>query len=417
MHILMLPSWYPAGTDDAHGSFFREQAETLASVGHTVGVLALAGVSVTDPRALSALRFRVQRSTEGAGLGETARNTGPHPNNTVAGEREKQTLSQGQVAVFRALGLRPVPMAHSFNLRVLTRRWGKMFDAYVRDYGTPDVLHAHAMNPGAVAAARISRRHNIPFVVTEHRADSALAELSSKSLARVLRRTASRASSRIAVSPGFAAALEAAYRDGSWRSIPNLLPQQFERMKLSSLPGRPFVFGHVSDLQRHKRVGLLLEAFASAFGNDPGVVLRIAGGPDLVSEHRRHAGRLGLQNVEFVGAVARQDIAEEFSKYHAFVMPSAAESFGVVLWEALACGVPIVATATDGGRYAVRDDTGLLVDVDDQEGLAQALVDMRANVARFDRRHLRDVCVQVCGRDEFVREYEAVYAAAMDQEL
>lgn len=390
MHVLMLPSWYPTGAEDFHGSFFREQATALAAAGHKVGVVALEAISITAPGAVAALRLRVSRATEG-----------------LPGE---------QLDVFRAVGLRPIPMAHRFNVRALARRWERVFLAYVRECGMPDVLHAHAMNPGGVAAARIAKKYEIPFVVTEHRPDSAIDELTSQSLAGVLFAAAGYAKRRVAVSPAFAESLSVAYGGQEWDVIPNMLPRQFESYEPAKPAAGPFVFGHVSNLHPYKRVGLLLDAFAAALGDARDVRLRIAGDSEYLAEHREHAERLGLENVEFVGAVSRGDIAAEFSNYHAFVMPSAAESFGVVFWEALACGVPLIATATDGGRYAVRPDTGLLVGIDDQVELQNALLRMRNEADQYDRGHLRAVSMNECGQTEFVRMYTEVYNAAMTEE-
>lgn len=394
MHILILPSWYPANDDDFGGSFFREQAAALAAMGNSVGVLALEAISVTDARAFSALRMHAVRSTESA-----------------------QACAAGVVNVFRALGLRPVPKAHAINVRALARRWEKLFEYYVKEHGRPDVIHAHAMNPAGVAAARISRRHGIPFVVTEHRPESAFSELESAPLARVLKAAASNANARVAVSPAFAAGLTEAYEGAEWITIPNMLPQQFEQEIISPRRNDVFTFGHVSNLHPYKRVDLLLESFSSAFRNDPTVALRIAGDSSFLAEHKAHARRLGLENVEFVGSIARSQIAEEFSRYDAFVMPSSAESFGVVFWEALACGVPLIATATDGGRYAVQNETGLLVDIDDQEALKTALLQMRAESTLFDSAKLRAISVGKCGQAEFVRNYISLYNAARSEEL
>lgn len=87
-----------------------------------------------------------------------------------------------------------------------------------------------------------------------------------------------------------------------------------------------------------------------------------------------------------------------------------------MFWEALACGVPLIATATDGGRYAVRPDTGLLVGIDDQTELQNALLRMRNEGDQYDRGQLRAVSMNECGQSEFVRMYTEVYNAAMTEE-
>ena len=80
--------------------------------------------------------------------------------------------------------------------------------------------------------------------------------------------------------------------------------------------------------------------------------------------------------VEFVGTVPREKACEFFQGIDAFVHPSRYETFGIVLIEALSTGRPIVATRCGGPNDIVRKEDGLLVDVDDVEGLAEAMRSM-----------------------------------------
>lgn len=386
MHILMLPSWYPQGEGEFHGSFFREQAEALVQAGHQVGVISVTAASVLD---------------RGAFRAATALRAAPAQENGVT--------------VWRGAALRPIPFAHRLNAQAIARRWERYFVQYVAQHGRPDVLHAHAMNPGGVAAARIAKRHGIPFVVTEHRAESSIEELGSPRLAALLRNVACEAAALIAVSPGFASQLSQVYAPLSWESIPNLLPAQFAELEPARQAADPFVFGCVSNLTPMKRVDRLIEAFAEAFGNSPAVQLRIAGDSEHRSELERVAEQLGLSNVLFVGSVPRQDIAAEFAHYDAFVLPSTAESFGVVFWEALAAGLPLIATNTDGGRYAVRPETGLLVEIDDHAALVQALRTMRETAGQYDRAAIRRISIDEAGAKTFTQRYTEVYRDAINE--
>ncbi|MFV0433676.1 MAG: glycosyltransferase [Leucobacter sp.] len=383
MHILMLPSWYPETADSLQGSFFREQAEALGRAGDRVGVLAVRGFPIYQ-----AGSYRARPDTP------------------------RRSVEQG-VTVVRGNVLLPLPKAHRLNTRAIERVWRRAFDRYVLDHGTPDVLHAHAMFPAGVVAARISESTGIPLVITEHRPSFA-DRARSGAWGRMARASADTAARLVAVSPGFAEALNASYGRDDWTFEAGLLAPAFEAAEARTPPSGHFVFGHVSHLDPGKRVDLLIEAFAEAFGDDPDVRLRIVGGSEHLPALRALAAERRLANVDFVGAVARDRVADELAQMHALVLPSEAESFGTVFWEALAVGVPLISTATWGGAWAITPETGLLVPIGDGKRLAAALVEMRGRCADYDPAALRELSLATCGEAAFVRRSHALYTAAIE---
>src|SRR5207253_548908 len=95
----------------------------------------------------------------------------------------------------------------------------------------------------------------------------------------------------------------------------------------------------------------------------------------LIAEHKL-AGRVRL-----LGRV--EDLAPFLSALDVYVSSSRAEAFGLAMVEAMACGLPIVATATDGARAIVKDNvTGRLVPIGDDAALAAALSELLADAAQ-----------------------------------
>ncbi len=87
----------------------------------------------------------------------------------------------------------------------------------------------------------------------------------------------------------------------------------------------------------------------------------------------------------FAGRIPEGEKADHYRLAHAYVMPSRGEGFGRVYHEALACGIPVVASKTDGGREAVLDgQLGVLVDPADPadvlRGIRSALAHGRQGV-------------------------------------
>ena len=384
MHVLFVPSWYPADATDFSGSFFIEQAQALAMAGHDVGVISVKGIPVYSPAQLRGRQLGIRTSVESG------------------------------ISTYRLDKVLPFPKVPGGNERVLLHAWRVLLARYISENGRPDVLHAHAMFPAGVVTHALSDEFKIPFVVTEHR-PSSMDRLTEKWNGVNGRRAAVAASALVAVARGFAVELNDAYNigQGKWQYVPGLLSPQFQDIPTRQIPEGPFIFGHVSHLDPGKRVDMLIEAFAEQFHNVDGVRLRIAGDSIHKAELETLAGSRGIADkVDFVGAVQRKDIVAEFSSAHVFVLPSVAEAFGTVLWEAMACGLPVVSTATWAGKNAVVEANGLLSAIDNRQELGQALVTIRENFNSYVPADIRAICVDHCGREAFVSQYEATYSAA-----
>jgi glycosyltransferase involved in cell wall biosynthesis len=135
-------------------------------------------------------------------------------------------------------------------------------------------------------------------------------------------------------------------------------------------------FLNVARLSFQKGQDILLQALARARPELPPVTLTLVGsGPDE-QELRRLCTRLGLDDVvRFAGYAA--DPAEHFRAADCFVLSSRWEGFGVVLVEALSCGLPLLATDCEFGPADVITDPrlGNLVAVDDVAALADGLLE------------------------------------------
>lgn len=128
-----------------------------------------------------------------------------------------------------------------------------------------------------------------------------------------------------------------------------------------------------------KRLSLLIEAFtaARARSRTPATLVIVGGHPgEWEGEHPAETiDRLGADGVVLAGWYAQDELPELLRAADALVLASARESFGQVIVEAMACGVPPIAAASLGPARIVDDgDTGWLFEPDDREALVDALV-------------------------------------------
>ncbi len=140
-----------------------------------------------------------------------------------------------------------------------------------------------------------------------------------------------------------------------------------------------------------KRLPLLIEAFA-AIGDrtDPPASLILVGGHpgESEGEHPRETiERIGAEGVRLAGWRTQEALPELLCAADVLALASRRESFGQVLVEAMACGLPPVATASQGPAGIVDDgETGWLVPVEDRDALAEALAEALGDADERERR-------------------------------
>ncbi|MCB7137030.1 glycosyltransferase [Cellulosimicrobium marinum] len=176
----------------------------------------------------------------------------------------------------------------------------------------------------------------------------------------------------------------------------------------SRAPGRAVV-GYVGRLAQHKGVDLVVDAVAA----DDRLELVVAGdGPDREALRER-ARSLG-DRVRFVGSLDDAGLADLYRGLDVLAVPSRAtpgwvEQFGRVAVEAMACGVPVVASRT-GALPDVVADAGVLVPPDDVVALRDALVRVGTDTALAGR--LRTAGLRraaACSWEQVARQYREMY--------
>lgn len=152
-----------------------------------------------------------------------------------------------------------------------------------------------------------------------------------------------------------------------------VLPRNEARAALG-LARNAFVVGNVGRLHPDKDQATLLRAFAAARPELPtGALLAIMGKGRLEQKLRKLAEELGIaSSVRFLGQVP--DARRTFAAFDLFALSSDHEPFGMVLLEAMAAGIPVVATDC-GGAPEVVGDAGALFPLGDDAALARLLVE------------------------------------------
>jgi glycosyltransferase involved in cell wall biosynthesis len=134
--------------------------------------------------------------------------------------------------------------------------------------------------------------------------------------------------------------------------------------------------GRLSAAERYKGVDEILAILPTLVAQLPKLRYLVVGDGDDRPRLEQKARSLGVDgHVIFAGRIDEGEKADHYRLADAFAMPGRGEGFGFVFLEAMACGVPVVASKLDGSREAVRHgELGLVVDPDDSAALAAAIL-------------------------------------------
>lgn len=387
MHILIIPSeHFVTKKAPLAGIFQYEQANALAKAGYKVGVIS---VGFVTPRFL--FKSYPYKKNE--------------IDNTVHIVRDyRRLLIPHRLHSFKALKERYINM------------FFKNFEKYINDNGNPDIVHAHNFIFAGFIAQELKSRYKIPYIITEH--STAFARgLVPDELNSALKQVCNNAGLTTCVSSPFKSILDERFTISS-SVLHNIVDQVFFEKNLIKNKSENFIFINVALMDEKKNQHMLIKAFANKFKGQA-VTLKVIGDGPLKTELEQLSEKLEVSNqVEFLGRLPRSSVRDELLKSHCFVLPSDYETFGVVLIEALASGLPLIATRCGGPEDIVNDKNGILVDVKNQKQLEAAMYNIFTDLTGsefncYTAEKLRQEAEEKFGEDAFVKKVTELYNIAI----
>lgn len=341
MHVLVLTSAYKSSFSSINALFFRDQALALKRAGHQVGLVCPLPVSFSSIWNEKRFDFtKEEYSDEGI--------------NTIV----KPFVS--------------FPKMPERTRRQRLKIGKKLFKEYREEHGMPVVVHVHTFLAGELAIW-IKETYGVPFVVTEHSSAFQRGMLTS-SHHQLAKKVFLHSDANIAVSESLSNMLAKMF-SSSFSVIPNIVDTDYfiplQRNKKS-----PYTFLNVAHLNKNKNQAMLIKAFAKFNKKHSETRLVILGGGEEMNSLGNLVKELNLSDkVMLFGPAGRSEVKEFMQLSDCFILPSIVETFGVVLIEAMACGLPVLASKCGGPESIVTKETGVLFE-NNEEALLSAINQM-----------------------------------------
>ncbi|MFT6996421.1 MAG: glycosyltransferase involved in cell wall biosynthesis [Cryomorphaceae bacterium] len=258
----------------------------------------------------------------------------------------------------------------------------KNLKAYISAHGKPDVIFHHGIFDYTYISTHLSEVFGIPIWHMENSpnieedffpcANPFTSDEERKKFVQNVDR-------RFAVTNAYVVKMERIFK-APFELVPNVITDDFFVSDPKPRSKKPFVFCNVAIMDSRKRQDLIIEAFAEAFGGDDNYRLVIAGDGKLKQSLIDLAKKLGVSaQVDIPGYLNRDEVKDLLDRSNAFVLASRAETFGVVVIEAMARGIPTISSNIDGTKEIINSTNGIVFEEGCKQGLTAAFRQLVSN--------------------------------------
>lgn len=305
--------------------------------------------------------------------------------------------------------------------KYLNRLFQSKLDNYGRAGWTPDLIHIQSISDTAVFISNWAKQNGIPVILTEHliyiRRKHDLFQKEVENLYSVADKTlcVSNYVYRNLITTGFI--LKKA------EIIGNMVDDRFvaESLGKKDLPRKIlFVASHLADKDidiLFKSLSILVKTGYKDFE------LHIIGLDPLKMYHTDYDDTVLITNeiekhkltdyITIIGPLSRKEILESYKNYSFLVSTSLSETFGLVVAEAIANGLPVVCTDSGGIRDFVNETNGIIVPIRNPLLVSNAIMEMMANLDKFDSMAISEAIRNKYGREAFTRKLLDEYHLAL----
>jgi glycosyltransferase involved in cell wall biosynthesis len=382
LRILFLARWYPDRYDPMPGLFIQRHAEVVAE---------FADVAVLYLRAA--------------------------PNQPL-GFEIVQTNENKVVTVKVYYGTRsilPAIISKPFNGLLFAIAFFKAYIYLLSKWNKPDIIHVNVLTRLGLFALWLRCFKGINYVITEHWSrylpvTGTYKGFFRKVFTKIVVRNASAVST---VSENLANAMKShGLLNDNYIVLPNVVDTDEYIIDLEKLDSSKKRFIHISCFEdRSKNISGILRTIGKlAKTRNDFECFMVGEGIDL-EKLKIYAAELGLPETtfKFAGLLENSDVVEAYQSSEFMVMFSNYENMPVVISEAFACGLPVIATSVGGIPEYINHENGRVVKPKDEKELLEAFTFMLDHSSEFNRNKIRQQAIDIFGKQAVTSKLQQLY--------
>jgi len=380
MKIIIIPSWYPTQLYPESGSFFRDRAQILTKSGMDIVVAAPVIHYLKD--------ISGYFNTKSNGY-----------------------FCDGDIPIYKFEFFNIFPKLEKRQYYRYKKNSVALFNRVIKDRGMPDEVFVHSTIWAGAALADVCRQYKIPIVISEHLKEFLYPDLFSQFQQTLIETTYQSCSSIISTSTALRNSIVRSYPQAESKIsiIPNPVDEDIFVLKPSQRETENTSILCISLFRSEKRIDLVIQSFYELLQSGEKATLTIVGDGPLKSKLTNQIQELDISSsVKLKGYLSQKYIIQELHNNDFLVLASDMETFGVVLLEAQACGLPVVATDCGGPSDIVSSDTGILVKPGSSQELTKGLIKMMNSINNYKPDIIRKKTIDQFGKYTYIDAIEGL---------
>ncbi len=383
-HILFLPKWYPNHNDLQLGIFIKK---------HALAVALKHQVTIIYP-CLST-----------------------HISSTFLVEQQAITPNLNQIIIYYK--------SHPSTNRVIRKsiHFYRYWQAFQKGWlilkendQQIDLAHVHVLTRPALLALYLKKRHHIPYIITEHWSGylNGTYQQQSKLKQGFMQYLFRQAQITTVVSPLLQSQMQQLGIPKVAAITPNIIEND-PKLLAETFPQDRFIFGVVADLTDSiKNISGLLRSMQKVKAKNPKALLLIIGGGQDAATLQELATDLALTDIViFKGRKENQYVLRFLNHIDCLVINSRYETFSMVTAEAMMAGKPVISSRCGGPEQFIDQQTGILVDVDANDQLTQAMLYMMEHYTDYHPTIIQQKIGEKYGAEKVGTVFNDIYAIAL----
>ena len=278
----------------------------------------------------------------------------------------------------------------------------------------PDILHAYILTRTGIVAWYLSKRKNIPFIISEQWSGYVTGKfLKSSFIKKMITRFIARKASAITSVSYYL--LDGMKTCGLINSGSRIIPNVIENTEVNTLPSNRNQINvlMVADLvDEIKNISGVIRMISRTDHASPFILRIIGGGPDE-DKLKKLASDLNLLDriIFFEGQKNNSEVYTYLRNCDFLILNSRFETFSLICAEAMSCGKPVLATACGGPNEFVIKETGLLIKPDNDEELKENFEFMLKHLHEYDALWISNYAKSMFSMEKVGKAFQILYSS------